>query len=353
MASDLPQNRVILTVNGKAFDGFERGSVTLTMEDYYNSFQFEYVADGKKPSDRSIWRGDKCSIAIDAGGGAQELIKDGYITGTSDEDEPTAIVLGCRGYSNTYDLKGSSITRPGSWKGVGLKKIAETLAKPFGIKVKVEGDSGGNFANFSASKGESTYETIRHAAELSGMYLFTVGDTLMIARAGSKASGATLERGKNIVRSRREDNDEDRYSEYVYRGQIRGTDEAAGKKASQNKASVKDAGFSRYCPLLLQDSGTATQLQRKAEVERNRRAGRGEVITLTVDGWGHNGKPWQPNTTVEVNNPVIGVQATLLVVTATYNFGPDSPCETELRCMRKEAFDVAEFPKSKRGKKYS
>lgn len=354
MANDLPTNRVVLSVNGKAFEGFERGSVTLTMEDPCNSFELEYVADGKTPSSRAIYRQDKCDISIDAGSGPQPLIKDGYITRTMDEDDPAAIVLSCSGYSNTRDLyKGSAITKPGSWKDAGLKEIAESLASPFGIKVVIDGDAGSNFANFSVSKGESTYESIRHAAELCGMYVFTVADKLMIARAGTKSSGATLERGVNIVRSSRSDDDDERFSEYIYRGQIRSTDNAGGAKASQNKASVKDSGMGRYCPLLLQDSGTPSQLKRKAEVERNRRAGRGEVITVLVDGWGNGGKPWQPNTTVDVKNPVLGVQATLLITTVTYRFGPDTARETELRLMRSEAFDVATFPAAKRGKGYS
>jgi len=351
--SDIPEPKIKLTVNGKDFTGFEGGSVLLTMEDATNSFDLEYVADGKRPGARGIFCGDECELSIDAGKGFESLIK-GFVDTTDDEDDASAIRLRCAGRSKTADLVDcSAITKPGSWKKAGLAKIANDIAKPFGVRVTIDGSAGGPFENFSVTKGETPYEAIQRAATKRGLYVFSVGDGLVIAKAGSKSSGAVLERGKNIlVRSSRTDSWYSRFSEYIYRGQVRGTDSAPGKKASQNKASVKDATINRYRPLLLQSYGSADELKLRAEVERNQRAGRGEVVTALVDGWGTpSGKLWRPNTTVHFANSVLGVDGELLIVTANFRFGPDVSRETELRLMKKEAFDVAVFPKRKRGAK--
>lgn len=349
---EVVKNRIALTVNGKTFEGFEGGSVTVCMDDPVNSFSLDYVADGKKPSQRGIYPGDECEISIDAGGGLESLIK-GYVDSTDDEDSGDAILLRCSGRSKAADLVDcSAITKPGSWKKTGLKAIATAIASPFDVTVVFEGSAGDPFENFSVVKGETAFEAIQRGATRVGLYCFSVGDTLVVAKAGSKSSGATLERGVNIVKATRSDSWSSRHSEYIFRGQVRGTDSASGKAASQPKSSVKDATINRYRPLLLQTGAKASELQKRAEVERNQRAGRGEVVTVVVDGWGTPaGKVWRANTTVGVKDDVIGVDATMLIVSANYRFAHSANRETELRLSRPEAFDVATFPKAKRGAK--
>ena len=65
--SELPKPVVVLKVNGKSFEGFESGDVTLTMEDAVNSFTLNYVADGKNTGQRAIFPGDKCELLIGSG----------------------------------------------------------------------------------------------------------------------------------------------------------------------------------------------------------------------------------------------------------------------------------------------
>lgn len=349
---DLKKQRVVLKVNGQSFDGFESGDVVVTMEDAVNTFSLNYIADGKNPGKRSIYPGDECELLINPGGGLESLIK-GYVDTIDDDDDPGTIRLSCAGRSKVADLVDcSAITKPGSWKKAGLSKIAKDIASPFGVKVTIDGSAGASFETFSVVTGESPFEAIQRAATKRGMYCFSVGDGLVIAKAGSKSSGATLTRSKNYVRASRTDSWYSRYSEYIYRGQVRGTDSANGKAASQNKSSVKDPTINRHRPLLLQSSGSADDLKARAEVERNQRAGRGEVITVLCDGWGTDaGKAWRPNTTVSFKSDVLGVDAKMLIVSATYRFGPYVSREAELRLMRVEAFDIRDYPKTKRGAK--
>ena len=339
---------ITLKVNGKKFEGFVGGSCTITMESPVNTFSLDYVADGKKPAVRSIFEGDECELLINPGAGEESLIK-GYVETVEEEDSKDLISIKCSGSSKTVDLADCSATKsPGSWTKQGLKKIATEIADDFGIKVVISGDAGDPFDNFSITKGETAMDAIQRAATRRGMYCFTVGEDLVIAKAGSKSSGATLERGKNIVKAGRSSSWRERYSEYTYRGQIRGTDSKSGKAASQNKATIKDPTITRYRPLLLQVSADGATLKNRAEVECNQRAGRAETAWVLVDGWGTDkGKVWRANTTVEVKNPVLGIDGTLLIVSAEYTFGPNESRQTMLRLMRSQAFDVVTYPKKK------
>jgi prophage tail gpP-like protein len=338
-----------LKVNGSAFEGFVGGSAEITMESPFCSFSLDYVADGKSPGSRAIYEGDECELLIDAGAGKESLIY-GFVENVADEDSKDGIVLGCSGSSKAVDLECSAVKSPGSWKKSGLKKIASDLADDFGISIVIDGDAGAPFENYSIQTGESAYDCVMRAATLRAMYGFSVGKDFVLAKAGNKSSGMTLERGKNIVRSGRTSSWKERFSEYTFRGQIRGTDGTAGKAASQNKATVKDATINRYRPMLLQYSADSGSLKARAQVEANQRAGRGEVIWALVDGWGTDGgHVWRANTTVGFKNSVLGVDATLLIVSASYGFGPNESRQTMLRMMRPEAFDIAAFPKAKRG----
>jgi prophage tail gpP-like protein len=340
-----------LKVNGSTFEGFVGGSVEVTMESPWCSFSLDYVADGKSPGSRAIYEGDTCEVLIDAGAGMESLIN-GYVENVTDDDSKDSISLGCAGSSKPVDLECSAVKSPGSWKKASLKKIASDLADDFGISIVIDGDAGAPFENFSIHTGETAYDTIMRAGTLRAMYGFSVGKDFVLAKAGNKSSGMTLERGKNIVRSGRTSSWKERYSEYTFRGQIRGTDNASGKAASQNKATIKDPTINRYRPLLLQYSADSGSLKARAQVECNQRAGRGETITAVVDGWGTDkGHVWRANTTVGFKNPVLGVDATLLIVSASYDLGPHESRQTTLRMMRPEAFDIVAFPKAKRGAK--
>lgn len=346
------KDRIQLIVNGQSFEGFESGTVSVTMESVTNSFSLAYVADGKNPSKRGIYPGDECELKLDAGAGYESLIK-GYVDSTDDSDDAHSILLQCAGRSKGADLEDcSAITAPGSWKNATLSKICKDIAAPFDIKVTIDGDSGAPFANFSISKGESPLEAISRAATKRGLWVFSVSDGVVVAKAGLTSSGERLERGVNVIKSGRTDSWANRFSQYIYRGQVRGTDAKSGKAASQNKATIKDPTITRYRPLLLQTTGSAAELKDRAQVECNTRAGRGEVITATVNGWGTSaGKLWRANTTVGFKNDVLGIDATLLIVSADYQFAKDAPHETDLRMMRPEAFEIATFPQAKRGAK--
>jgi prophage tail gpP-like protein len=185
-----------------------------------------------------------------------------------------------------------------------------------------------------------------------GKVVYCVGGDLVLATVGSTRTKTALIRGQDLlVRSSRVDSWTERYSDYVYCTQTAGTDDRWGSAAAQIKHQVTDGTIARYRPILVEaDAHHKAELQARASLERNQRAGRGERVVATVNGWfTDEGKAWRPNTLVRFRNPVLGIDADLLVVSARFRFGAEEPKETELVLGRPEAFDVVDYPNNKRG----
>lgn len=338
---------VELRVQGKTFDLFKSGAVQLSMEEPANSFDLEYVADGKIPGVRAIFAGDTCTLALDG-----EVVLDGYVDGTEDTDEAESITLAAVGRSKTCDLVDcSAVSKPRSWSNATLTKIAKDLCAPFGISVTVDGDEGKPFDSFAVHHSEAAIETIGRAATKRGLFPYCVGGGLVLARAGSTKSATVLERGKNVARWARSESFHSRFSDYVFRAQAPATDNNFGKKASQIKSTVRDAAVTRYRPIAVRKGAhDGIDLETHAKLERNQRAGRGERISALVPDWKDDaGKLWRPNTLVRVKNPVLGVEATLLIVSVRFRFGERESRAAVLDMTRPEAFDMAKYPALGRG----
>jgi prophage tail gpP-like protein len=336
---------VTLHVQGQRLSGFASGTVQLSMEAAFNSFEVEYVAGGKMPGERVVYCGDPCSVSIDG-----EVILGGYCDAINDEDAHDRLTLRATGRSKTCDVADCSAVHK-HFSGQRVSQIARTLAKEVGVTVRLVGDEGAPFESWHVQTGETIIDAILRACGKRGLYAYCVGEELVLARAGTTETKTKLVRGHNILRWTRADSWEQRFSEYVFRGQVPSTDGAWGSKATQLKHMVKDAGVNRHRPLALQvEAHGPGDVRTRAEVERNQRAVRGESITCRVSG--HTtveGYVWRPNVLVAVKNPVLGVDAKLLVVTARLRFGESEDDDTELTLARPEGFDMVHYPALGRG----
>jgi prophage tail gpP-like protein len=192
-------------------------------------------------------------------------------------------------------------------------------------------------------------------AQHRGKIPYCVGGDLVLASVGSARTQTALVRGvPPLMRSTRSDSWAERYSHYVYCTQAAGTDDRFGKAAAHIVHKVQDGGITRYRPLFLEvDALHKGELELRATIDRNQRAGRGEQIKVLVDGWlTVEGTTWRPNTLVRYRNPVLGVDADLLVSTVRFHFGAELAQETELVLCRPEAFKVIDYPVTKRGQEW-
>lgn len=338
---------VELDVAGKVFEGFESGTVQLTLNEAVNSFEANYVAD---PVDRrAIFAGDEVAIRVDG----EELIA-GYVDTTSEEDDEDEIRTSIGGRSKAGDLADcSAIVAGGGWTNATLDRIVTDLCSPFGISAFVE-SPGAPFATFAAQPGETVYDTIARGAAKRGLIVYSVGGDLVLARAGQHRTRTVLERGGRVIRSGRTDSWVNRYSQYVFAGQARPTDTTWGKASQQLKHVVSDPGVRRFRPLrVTAETGSGLDLQHRAELERNQRAGRGEAISCVVEGYHTDeGHVWRPNTLVHFRSRVLGVDATLLIAAARFRFGYNEEPNVELELVRPEAYDLGQYPALGRGEQW-
>lgn len=336
---------VSVHVHGKILEGFARGSIQLTMEEPANIFDVEYVASGHLPGERLMYEGDPCELAIDG-----DVIVGGYVDTVTEVDEPDRLTLRAVGRSKTEDLVDCSAAHL-TFANAKVSTIASRLAREVSVAVSVAGDEGEAFDAWHVQKGESIIDAINRACSKRGLYAYTVGSGLVLARAGATRTKTRLVRGENVRNSERTGSLYSRYSDYVFRGQMPATDGAWGAKAAHLKQAVQDPGVPRYRPLTLTvETHGPGDLRTRAEVERNTRAGRSEQISVRVSG--HKtveGYTWRPNLLVPYENPVLGVNATLLVIVARMRFGENEDDDTELVLARPESFDLVNYPAIGRG----
>lgn len=335
-----------LIIGGRVHGGFRSGQIELSLEQGTNTFQLSYAdrwtADGER---ELIRRGDPCILRS-----GDEVMLDGYVGSARTEYSQDSRRFECHGRAKTGDLVDCSVVRRGSqWSGQTLQKIVSDIADPFGIRVRIVGDQGQTFAKFSVQRGETALSAISRAARLRGFLPYTVGGDLVLARAGSVRTTTVIRRGENVVRASREDSGDERFSTYVFKGQTRATDETNGRSAAQLRGEVSDAGVTRYRPLLIMSGGQdgPRDLGKRAILERNQRAGRGERLKYTIVGWRNAEGLWAPNTLVRVDDDWLDVSADLLIVAVRYQLDAETGrggYVTELELTRPEAFDTGDYP---------
>lgn len=346
-----------LRVNGSTYEGFRRGSVALSMETVENTFEVEYEASANEAGQREIFKGDSVEVVIDAGAGAgEEILVSGFVDETDEEDDTERVTTRVLGRSWTGDLVDcSAVSPPLRWSGATVEKIARDLCLPFEVGVFVESDPGAPFESFAVQQGESVIDAIGRAAIRRGLLTYCVGGDLVLSRAGQTRTATVLERGVNVRRWGRSDSDRARFSEYHFRGQARATDDTWGAASSQLSTFITDEAIKRYRPLrVLADASDEIDLKTRATLERNRRAGQGERVVATVVGWATaEGSAWRPNLLVRARNLALGFDATMIVVSARFNFTADDPAQTELELTRPEAFDIGKYPALGRGESWA
>lgn len=333
-----------------------------------DSFEFQYADLRVGPGDPLIAR-PGAPVTIKLRG---NLLLTGFVDDTSIQYSADSLSLTVRGRSKTADLVDcSAVRKSGRWTNATLSTICNDLCEPFGIDVEVDQLEGMSetFKRFAIDPGETCFDAIQRACRLrSAWATCTVEGGLLITRASSERFvGTALEYGKNILSGQRFDSWMQRHSQYLLRGQIPSDDEMSGTASSQLSEFVVDEGLDRYRPLLLVSTGHDRKgdLKRRAQWERNRRAGSGERLLYRVDGYGYDSneyvgqfkqnrrdsfKLWKPNVLVKVVDPRLEAEDWFLVAAVSYRWaadGEDGGRATDLTLTRKEAFGLQTYPKRK------
>lgn len=357
-----------LAVDGKVLGYFTNGWVKRELDDMADSFEFQYADLRLGPGDPlPVRAGMPCSISLRG-----HLLLTGYIDDTSIQYNADSLTLTCRGRSKTGDLVDSSAVRkPSRWREAPLLRIVTDLCEPFGVEVEMDNLEGLEtpFRRFAIDPGESVSDAIQRACRLrSAWATCTPEGAVHITRAATgRRAPKAVEYGKNIISGERFDSWSMRHNLYLVKGQVPSDDDLSGRAATQISEFITDDGLDRYRPLLLVSTGQDRKgdLKRRAQWERNRRAGSGERMLYRVNGYGYETNEyvgtfssvrrdayrlWEPNMMVKAVDPRLEVDDWFLIAAVSYRWnaeGDDGGRTVDLTLVRKEAFSLQDYPKRK------
>lgn len=350
----MPENRIKLAVDGLAREDWTNIVVHRGIEQLASEFRFEYVDRGGslgKPLEFD--EGDECTISIDG----TDVIS-GHIDDVEITYDATSHTIAISGRAATGDLVDcSAIHKTGRWRDVLMQQIAEDLVDPFGtIEIVIDPTSteaaAVPFAKFAIQEGEAVFEALSRLATMRGMLAITDdGTQVRFTRAGSGRIGTAIALSENVLGGVRSGSQRDRFQIYTFKSQLVGTDAFFGNAAACPKSGVTDDGVDRYRPLIViaEDQGNTADLERRAQWERNTRAGKSRRLTHRVQGYHHDTGLWDPNKLVRVRDRFLRVDDDLLIVSVTFEKTGDRSVST-IQTARPEAFDVL-VPPGKRNKR--
>lgn len=331
-----------LYVGADIFGGWQRVSVTRSIEQIANGFELEVTErwPGQSTS-RPIRCGEQCVLKLDT-----EVVVTGYVDDAEPSYDKQSHGLSIRGRDTTGDLVDcSAIHKTGQWANAKLDRIATDLCAPFKIGVKVETDVGEPFPSFKIEPGETAFECIERAARLKAVLLIADGaGNLVITRAGKTKGETALVEGQNILSARGTFSWKDRFSAYTVKGHDKlafDGDAVDGHVAPA--ATAHDEAITRYRPriVLADDHGNKTRFRDRAEWEKNVRMGRGLRGSITVQGWQDGaGKLWQPNTLVTVTSPLLYLHEAEMLIVGCLHTLDGGGTRTALSIARPDAFDL-------------
>ena len=86
---------------------------------------------------------------------------------------------------------------PAEFSGLNLKKIAENVCEPFGVKVKVDGDIGADFEKAACEVGEKAWDFLSKLAKQRGLFLTNAADgSLLIYKPKIEEVSASFKQGE-------------------------------------------------------------------------------------------------------------------------------------------------------------
>lgn len=353
------RDMVRLRVNGMDYGGWKEVSISAGIERLARDFTLS-VTDrwpgvaGQGSVPHRIRPGDLCELYI-----GSDKVLTGFVDATQISYDDRQVSVGVKGRSKTADLVDcSAINEPGQWRGRRIEAIAAELARPYGIGVRAEEDTGAAVSDHQVQQGETVAESLDRILRIRHLLATDTaeGELVIIKVGAQRADTALVLGGKegNILTGDAPFDFKDRYSEYVCKGQRAGDDGAFGEAVSGESAANADTAIRRRRVLLMKQSGQADggTCRDRVDYERAVRMGKSLAATYTVAGWRQgSGALWAPNLIVRVQDRIAGLDRDMVIGEVEYKLD-DQGMVAVLQVAPAEAFATAAWkPRAKKGKK--
>ncbi len=320
-----PDNIKVL-VNGLEYGGWLEVEVEAGIENSARDFTFKATSKWPGSTDTlsAIKPFDLCQVLI-----GSDVVVTGYADKFPGSYDANSVSNSVGGRSKTGQLVDcAALNEPGQWRGKKVEFIAAEIAKPYGIKVKCEVDTGAVVHDHQVQPSESAFDSIDSLMQARGLLATDNADgDLVIIKTGVKSAFDALELGKNIWKASWDRDFSQVFSEYRARGQKAGTDKAHGKATNHAKSVLTDDSVKLKRILVMQPSGQHDKdsLVDRTAFEKAQRVAKTKERDYEVQGWRQsNGALWEPNLKVKVVDPVIGSDGEMLIVSVTYIQGAKS-----------------------------
>lgn len=338
-----------LTVNGTEHLGWTEVAVTRSMEQLAHTFDVGFTerwADDRRAI--PIREGDKCILKL-----AGKQVSVGYVDDAGIDYDGNDHTMHVSGRSLTGDLLDcSAIYKKGQWKKQKLDAIARNLCDPFEITVKVDTDLGDPFPTFKIEDSESVFEALERGCRQRGVVMSTsTTGELVFSSIGTKTTSTMIELGRNALKGARAGSWKDRFSKYVLKGQAPADDDTNVFAVAAPTFTTEDGVIGRYRPIVIMAEAAATSagLKKRADWERNTRAGRSQRLKYTLDGWENAEGLWTPNTIAHVHDDFLQVDTKLLIISVRQTKSAEGSF-TELELSDPKAMTVEPLTKQPSGK---
>lgn len=331
---------VELFVGGQSYGGWKTATIQRSVTAFAGSFQLDVTDNWMGTGSIFFIRpGDECKLKING----QPVIT-GYVEQIENGFDAQGHSISISGRDKTGDLVDcSAIYGQGEILNSDLLQIAQALAEPFGLTVKADADVGDPFANFCLQGGESVFDALDRAARLRGLMFSTdgLGNVVITKLAAGRAATSLIE-GQNIKQATLSIDTKDRFSKYICKGQITGTDENYGELAAHPEGQVADATINRYRPLVIiaeNQANTADAIKR-AQWEAAVRAAKSWKVTVTVQGFEQqaDGPLWRINEMIYIESRTLGLKQTMLITDVTMTLSDAAGRITTLVLQRPDAY---------------
>ena len=363
---------LVLRLDGFDIEGWTAISVNRSLDQLADTFDLQLTTElSSRPAPVPISEGQACTILY-----GEDVLLSGYIDTVDLSYDATSTSLSVSGRSKAGDLVDCTALKPGSrtggsWKDTSFLTIANSICEPFGITCYCDlGDP--KEAYFKLAEGETCFSALERLGKDYGLRVVSFPDgDIQYTRTGIDIlPDVVIEGGRNVLAGGVTRDLTERFSDYLFKGQLSASDETSGGNVNLSHL-VQDDGVGRYRPLLIEtdeqvrdikgkftSQKNKSPLQLRAEWERNTRAGRSRQLSYEICdprdlslSWempsGHG--LWRPNVIVTVLDEFLGIDGQYLVTSVTL-VRDSSGTRTSIKLTFPEAYET-ELPPRKKAKK--
>lgn len=303
-------DELTLVVGGREWAGWQRVSVTRSMDTVPANFEIQVTERYPNMPDISIAPGDPCQVRI---GG--DLVITGYVdryVAVISAREHTVRIAGRSKSADLVDCSafvGDKEAPQYQIMGGTTLSIAQELAKPYDVEVASVSGPGAEIPRFNINLGETPWEIIDRITRYSSLIAYDMPDgSVRLAQAGSEKMGSGFVQGENVETASVNFTMDSRFSEYegfltssmafTTQGQMITRGEMAYDRAVPR--------FRRKIIISEQTNLGTSMVAQRVQWECNRRIGRSQAVTVQCDSWRDTGgQLWAPNHLAPIRIPAL------------------------------------------------